>query len=72
MTATRSREDAHATHRELTEHGLVDEYQLIVNPVLLGSGRPLLSGVSKSTKVSLLEARTYPSGNVKLRYGRPG
>jgi dihydrofolate reductase len=57
---------------QLTQHGLIDEYQLVVSPVLLGSGRPLLSGASKSTKVSLLEARTYPSGNVKLRYGRAG
>ena len=56
---------------QLTQHGLIDEYQLIVNPVLLGRGRPLLSGVSKSTRVRLLEAKTYPSGNVKLRYARP-
>ena len=55
---------------QLTQHGLIDEYQLVVSPVLLGSGWPLLSGVSRSTKVSLLEAKTYPSGNVKLRYGR--
>ena len=55
---------------QLTEHGLIDEYQLIVGPVLLGSGRPLVSGVPSTTPLKLLEAKAYPSGNVKLRYGR--
>ena len=55
---------------QLTEHGLVDEYQFIVNPVLLGSGRSLLDGVPKSTVLDLLETATYASGNVKLRYVR--
>ena len=52
----------------LTEHDLVDEYQLIVNPVLLGGGQSLLRGVSATRKLELLESTTYPSGNVKLRY----
>jgi dihydrofolate reductase len=54
---------------QLTEHGLVDEYQFIVAPVLLGSGRPLVTGVPATTRLKLLEATEYPSGNVKLRYG---
>jgi dihydrofolate reductase len=53
---------------QLTEHGLIDEYRFIVGPVLLGSGRPLISGVPKSSRLDLLEAKTYPSGNVMLRY----
>jgi dihydrofolate reductase len=57
---------------QLTEHGLIDEYQFIVTPVLLGSGRPLVSGVSNSSRLDLLEARPYPSGNVMLRYARAG
>ncbi|MEO7273477.1 MAG: dihydrofolate reductase family protein [Vicinamibacterales bacterium] len=52
----------------LTEHDLVDEYQLIVNPVLLGGGQALLRGVSTARKLALIESTTYPSGNVKLRY----
>jgi dihydrofolate reductase len=56
---------------QLTEHGLIDEYRLVVSPIVLGSGRPLLSGVSKSMRLELLEARQYPSGNVMLRYARP-
>jgi dihydrofolate reductase len=49
---------------------LIDEYQLVVCPILLGSGRPLFSDVPKSLKLDLLEARAYPSGDVMLRYAR--
>jgi len=56
---------------QLTEHGLIDEYQFVVTPILLGSGRSLLSGVSKSARLDLLEAKQYQSGNVMLRYARP-
>jgi dihydrofolate reductase len=55
---------------QLTQHGLIDEYQFVVCPMFLGSGRPLLSGVSKSVRLELLEARKYPSGDVLLRYAR--
>jgi dihydrofolate reductase len=55
---------------QLTEHGLIDEYQLVVCPVFLASGRPLLGGVSKNAKLHLLEAKQYPSGDVLLRYTR--
>ena len=55
---------------QLTQHGLIDEYQFVVCPVLLGSGRPLLSGVSKISRLDLLEAKKYPSGDVMLRYAR--
>lgn len=54
----------------LTEHGLIDEYQLVVSPLLLGTGRTLISGVTTRSRLDLLEARAYPSGNVRLRYAR--
>jgi dihydrofolate reductase len=55
---------------QLTQHGLIDEYQFVVCPVILGTGRPLLSGVSKSLRLDLLEAKKYQSGDVLLRYAR--
>jgi dihydrofolate reductase len=55
---------------QLTRHGLIDEYQFFVSPVLLGSGQSLLSGVPSSSTLDLLEAKQYPSGNVMLRYAR--
>ena len=55
---------------QLTDAGLIDEYQLAVCPVFIGSGRPLLSGVSKRVRLALAESRPLPSGDVLLRYAR--
>ena len=56
---------------QLPQHGLIDEYQFVVCPILLGSGRPLLSGVSQTWRLELVEAKPYQSGDVLLRYARP-
>jgi dihydrofolate reductase len=55
---------------QLTQHGLIDEYQFAVCPTLLGSGQPLLKGVSKGSRLSLLEAKAFASGDVLIRYAR--
>lgn len=52
----------------LTEHGLIDEYQFVVSPVFLGSGRSLIDGVSTSRRLELVDAKPYPTGCVKLTY----
>jgi dihydrofolate reductase len=47
--------------------GLVDELRLIVNPIIVGSGKPALpAGVR--VNVELLEQRTFDNGVVYLRY----
>jgi dihydrofolate reductase len=53
---------------QLTEHGLIDEYQFVVSPILLGDGRSLISGVTNNLRLELLELKKYDSGNVMLRY----
>jgi len=55
---------------QLTQAGLIDEYQLGVCPVLIGTGRPLLSGVSLNVRLELAESKRLPSGDVLLRYLR--
>lgn len=55
---------------QLAQHGLVDEYQLLVAPVLLGAGRPLWRDVSTTTPLALADVKKYPSGNLMLRYTR--
>jgi dihydrofolate reductase len=52
----------------LAGHGLVDEYQLVVSPLVLGGGKSLLRGLPKSVPLRLVDAKSYSSGNVKLRY----
>ncbi len=55
----------------LTEHGLIDEYQFVVSPILLGKGRTLLNGIASSPKLVLEEEKSFPSGKILLRYSRP-
>lgn len=53
---------------QLTERGLIDEYQYVVSPILLGKGRTLVDGVSKNVPLELLEVKQTKAGNVLLRY----
>jgi dihydrofolate reductase len=55
---------------QLSQQALIDEYQFVVCPIFLGSGRPLLSGLSTRVRLDLLEAKRYPSGDVMVRYAR--
>lgn len=54
---------------QLTEHGLIDEYMLVLNPILLGGGRSLLTGLSTRLPLDLRQATDYKSGHVLVRYG---
>lgn len=57
---------------QLSEALLIDEYRFVVCPVLLGSGQPLLRGVSLRRKLALKEAVALPSGNVLITYVAEG
>jgi dihydrofolate reductase len=56
-----------ASH-SLLSLGLIDEFWLFVNPVLLGQGIPLFKGVTEMTKLKLAETRTFSSGVIALHY----
>lgn len=58
-----------ASHSLLGE-GLVDEFWLFVNPVLLGQGIPLFKNVNEITKLSLVESKTFSCGVIALHYKR--
>jgi dihydrofolate reductase len=60
---------------QLAREGLIDEYQLVLNPVILGGGRQLCEGLGDRLGLRLDSARTFANGNVVLRYvpgSRPG
>jgi dihydrofolate reductase len=56
-----------ATHT-LIQYGLVDEFWLFVNPILLGQGIPLFKNVQEITKLKLVESKTFGCGVVCLHY----
>ena len=54
--------------RTLTNLGLIDEYQLLVHPVVLGGGKPLFQDIKDTVKLKLVNTKTHPSGVVILSY----
>ncbi len=52
----------------LLQMGLVDELRIMVNPVVLGNGKPLFKGIHDTLNLKLIKTRTFRSGNVLLYY----
>ena len=52
----------------LTQLELIDEYQLCVQPIVLGSGLPLFKSVKNRVKLKLLKTKTFSCGAVTLYY----
>jgi dihydrofolate reductase len=48
--------------------GLVDEYLLLVHPIVLGKGQRLFEGVDKRQTLKLLDTKTYETGLMRVRY----
>ena len=57
--------------QQLARDGLVDEYLLVVAPVILGIGKRLFGSLDR-TSLNLLEAQSFPSKNVLLHYAWTG
>ncbi len=63
-----------SSHLAITfvQHGLIDELRIMVNPVVLGSGTPLLKGIDRKFELRLLRTKTFNSGNVLFCYKPKG
>ena len=53
---------------QLTQLGLIDEYQLSVQPTILGSGLPLFKNVKDRVNLKLLKTKTFACGAITLYY----
>ncbi len=56
----------------LLQHGLVDEVNLMVNPVLLGKGKRFFAEGTPPRSLTLESTKTFPSGIVMSTYKTPG
>ncbi len=53
---------------QFTDAHLIDEYQVVVNAIVLGDGRTMFGGLKDRVGLRLKEARTFSNGNVVLWY----
>ena len=55
---------------QLAELGLIDEYQIVIHPIVVGEGRRLFEGINLQEKLrlKLVESTVFESGAVALRY----
>jgi len=53
---------------QLAEHGLIDEYQVMIDPVALGKGAPMFKGLKHPLNLKLIDSKIFKSGVVLLCY----
>ena len=53
---------------QLTQTGLIDEYNIVINPIVIGKGRTLFEAIDKQFALKLTKSRPFKNGNVLLSY----
>lgn len=53
---------------QLAQEGLIDEFQVIVNPIVIGKGRTMFEGIKERLALKLTKSRTFSNGYVYLCY----
>ncbi len=53
---------------QFAEHGLIDEYQIMVDPIAIGGGTTLFSGLNRQLELQLTATRKFENGAMLLVY----
>ena len=53
---------------QLTDAGLIDEYQVVIHPLALGGGRTMFDGIKNKLNLKVTNHRVFKNGNILLYY----
>jgi dihydrofolate reductase len=53
---------------QLAQEGLIDEYLILLNPVVIGKGKTMFEGVKDRFSLKLTKTRVFGNGNILLSY----
>jgi dihydrofolate reductase len=53
---------------QLAQADLIDEYQLMLNPIVIGKGKTMFEGIKNRLTLKLINTRSFGNGNVLLYY----
>jgi dihydrofolate reductase len=53
---------------QFAQAGVIDEYEILLNPVVLGSGKTMFEGVKDRFSLKLTGTRVFGNGNILLKY----
>jgi dihydrofolate reductase len=53
---------------QLSDERLIDEYQIVVNPLVLGKGKSMFGGIKEKASLKQTKTRSFSNGNVLLCY----
>jgi len=53
---------------QLAQQGLIDEFQIVIVPIILGKGKTVFEGIKSKINLKLKRSRVFGNGNVFLCY----
>ena len=53
---------------QFAEAGLIDGYEIIIDPVAIGNGTPIFNGISNNLNLMLTNSKVFKSGVILLSY----
>lgn len=53
---------------QLSDAGLIDQYDIMLDPVAIGKGTPIFQNINSNLNLKLKNQRVFPSGTILLQY----